>query len=171
MRIFFYIILVILIFVVALKFLSTIISLYFGSPSGETNKNLAREIFKKIGLAKNDILYDLGSGFGNTILAANQFGAKTIGYEISPLPYLVSKIRLLGVKNTKVIFADINKIDFSGADVIYCYLLPEFLSNLSLKFKKLLMKHKTIISLSFSIKNLKPAQILNINNKKVYIYR
>lgn len=166
---FYIIILVLIILLVLLKLSSTIISLYSGSPGGETNKDIIRKIFKEINLKKEFVFYDLGSGIGNNlIVASKEFGAKSYGFEISPLPYIISKIRTRRIKNCNISYQNILKTDLSKADVIYCYLLPELLKKLEPKLNKL--KNTIIISQVFKISNLKPKKEFKINGKMVYIY-
>jgi len=162
-------IIILIILLVTLKLVSTLISLISGSPGGETNKAIMRKVFQLVNLKKNAIFFDLGSGAGNNvIIASKEFGAKSYGYEISPLPYIISKIRTIGIKNCYINYQNILKIDLSKADVIYCYLLPELLEKLEPKLSKL--TNTIIISQVFKIPNLKPKKEFKINNKKVYIY-
>jgi len=165
----YFIILAIIILLVLLKLISTIISLIYGSPSGETKGDLIRKVFKEINLKKGDVFYDLGSGIGNNIIIASQeFGAKSYGYEISPLPYIISKIRTVDIKNCHIDYRNILDVDLAKADVIYCYLLPELLKKLQPKLSTL--KNIIIISQVFKIPNLKPKKEFKINDKKIYIY-
>lgn len=163
------IILILIILLVLLKLFSTVISLYSGSPGGETNKDIIRKVFKEIDLKKGSVFYDLGSGIGNNIIvASNEFGAKSYGYEISPLPYILSKIRTIGINNCHINYQNILKVDLSKADVIYCYLLPELLKKLEPKLKNL--KNTIIISQIFKISNLKPKKEFKLSGKMIYIY-
>jgi len=68
-------------------------------------------------------------------------------------------------------YANINNVDLSKADVVYCYLLPEMLSKLALKFKKELKKDCRLISIGFPIKALKNGTEQHINNRKAFIYK
>lgn len=158
--------------VMVLKLVSTFISIFSGSPSGETSGKIIKKLFKQIDPKKNSVIYDLGSGLGNVGVAiAKNFPVKVIGYEISPLPYLISKIRSISIKNFTVKYANIKKAYIHDANIIYCYLLPGLLAELAPKFIKELSKNTTIISLLFEIKGLKKQKTIEIDGKKFHIYK
>jgi len=155
-----------------LKLISTFISIFSGSPSGETPGKLIKKLFQKINPPKNCVVYDLGCGLGNVgVSISKNFPVKVVGYEISLLPYLVSKIRSLFTKNFSVKYANIKKINLEEADIVYCFLLPGFLVQLVSKFKKELKKGTIIISLLFEIKGFKKQRTIMIDNKKFHIYK
>lgn len=155
-----------------LKLISTFVSIGFGSPSGETPVKLAEEIFKRAKISKGKKVYELGAGFGNVgVVLAKKFSLKVTGFEISPLPYLIGKVRSIFTKNFTVNFKNINKVDLKDADVVYCFLLPGLLKKLKDKFKKKLKPGSIVISLIFPIPYQKPSQMLIIDKKKVFIYK
>ena len=158
--------------VVLLKVFSTLISLYYGSPSGETTAKLAKYIFQEINLGCKDTLVDLGSGLGNTLLVASKiFKARSIGYEISPLPYIISKMRTIKNKNIQIIQANIFEADIKKATVIFCYLLPKLLASLAPKLKSACQTGAIIISPVFQIKGLKLDKKILFRNKIIYVYK
>ena len=77
----------------------------------------------------NGPIYELGSGWGNVLIAlAKQFpNRQIVGYEISFLPWLISKllIKILGLKNVHVYRKNFLNADLSEASVIVCYLFLE----------------------------------------------
>ncbi len=157
--------------VMVLKLVSTFVSIFSGSPSGETSSKIIKKLFKQIDPKKNSVIYDLGSGLGNVGIAiVKNFPVKVIGYEISPLPYLTSKIRSLFVKNFTVKYANVKKANISDANVVYCYLLPGLLSEIAPKLTKELPKNTKIISLLFEIKGLKKQKTIEIDGNKFHIY-
>ena len=95
----------------------------------------------------------MGSGNGKVIsIAKKTFGVtKSLGYEIAPWPYLLS--RLNGVKTVR---KSIFEVDLSGVDVVYVYLLPSVLKKLSpvLKKAKLENTNLKIVSPVFEIPGL-----------------
>lgn len=172
MQLFLYIIFWSLFIFMLLKLISTFVSIFSGSPSGETSSRTAYQIFKYINPKKNATIYDLGCGLGNVgTEIAHKFPLKVVGYEISPLPYLSSKVRSLFVKNFRVVYANIKKINYSDADIVYCYLLPELLAQLAIKFKTELKKDSIVISLVFEIKGLAKQKTIIVDGKKVHIYK
>jgi len=72
-------------------------------------------------------VYDLGCGDGRLVVAAARVGANAEGFEISLLPYLLARVRLLfhRGKNARVRYADFWNRNFSDADVVYLFLTPK----------------------------------------------
>lgn len=165
------IILLILILIIFWQ-ISTLISIFGGVQYVYSGNKI---IYESLGIAKikkSDIFYELGSGFGNgLIIASREFGVKSIGIEISPFHYLVSKLKTFTDKNIKIIFSDTRKVNLKNADIIFCYLFPKLLNNLSDKFLSELKLGTIIISNSFKIDKLKPYLIKEIACKQVYFYR
>lgn len=72
--------------------------------------------------------YDLGSGDGRYVLAAARRGADSTGFEIDPELIAESRRRIAqaGLKNrARIVAEDLLEADFSRADVITCFLVPE----------------------------------------------
>jgi len=83
---------------------------------------------------KDEIVMDLGAGDGRVVASAAKRGAEAIGYELSPFMWVIAKLNLLlhGL-NGKVLLADGFNADFSKADVIFLFLMPRSIKNLSEK--------------------------------------
>jgi len=100
-----------------------------------------------------DMLIDLGSGDGRTVITAAKRGTKALGIEYNPDMVELSKrnAQKAGVEG-KAEFrrADLFETDFSGATVITMFLLPDI--NIRLRPKILDMKPGTrIVSNSFTM--------------------
>jgi SAM-dependent methyltransferase len=79
-------------------------------------------------LKPGELLYDLGSGDGRiVIMAAQQFGARAVGFEIDPKLVYQSRERIekrkLGAL-ASIEGRDLMSADFSKPDLITVYLLP-----------------------------------------------
>lgn len=87
---------------------------------------VVRRLLTLAELKPNEVLYDLGSGDGRTlIMAAREFGARAVGIELREdlIKEAISKVSKLGLGNkVKVVHSDIFKVDLSPADVVYLYL-------------------------------------------------
>jgi SAM-dependent methyltransferase len=111
---------------------------------------------KMLDMAKvtpNDIVYDLGSGDGRTVITAAKRGARAYGIEYNPDMVELSKRNAAkeGV-TAKASFAqaDLFKSDFSQASVITMFLLPDI--NIKLRPKILDLKPGTrVVSNSFTM--------------------
>lgn len=126
---------------------------------------------KLANLKKGEIFYDLGCGKGDVLIEAVKLGAKAIGFEISPFYYFWAKLRTWSKPNINIKYQNINNIDFSKVDVVYCYLLPEFLEKLSFKFKKELKPGTRLISIGFPINDMGNCQKIKIDNRLICMYK
>ncbi len=98
-------------------------------------------IYKMCRLARispNDTIYDLGCGTGKALcIAAKEYGAKGVGIEIDPVRFWlaqwnVGRFHVTGkVSLYKKNFFDVK---LNEASVIFVYLVPKALSNISQKF-------------------------------------
>lgn len=125
------------------------------SPWWRTNKDVARTACKLLRVSKKDVVYELGSGDGEFILAAaKEFHAKkAIGIKIDHSRYLVSvvKKRLRGVGNAFFIRSDFKKVDISDATVVYFYLVPAVIKRILPKLKKELKPGTRIVSFRYQV--------------------
>lgn len=121
-----------------------------------------RDVDRMLALANiqpGETVLDLGAGDGRFLLtAARRFQAKTIGYEISLLPYLVGKIRLWLARGltADMKFQDFFHVDLSGANVVVCFLTPGAMARLAPKFQAELKPGTRIVSYAFSIPGWTP---------------
>ncbi len=126
------------------------------APWWRTNRKTARAICKLAGISKDDIVYDLGCGDGTFIItAAKEFGAKSVGIEIEPSRFLISKIRIfLNNLSSKVTVKRKSFFDedISKATVVVMYLIPKTLDLLLPKFKKELKKGTRIVSYKYPLR-------------------
>ena len=64
-------------------------------------------VMRLAGMKEGEIFYDLGAGDGRTLFATAELGASAEGFEISLLPYLITKVKILfgsGKNKTKIYF-------------------------------------------------------------------
>lgn len=114
-----------------------------------------RRMLRLADLKPGELVIDLGSGDGRILLTAvREFGSRALGYELSLLPYLVSRFRLalgqLGGR-AEVHFADFLTADLSAADVITIFLTPEAMEKLRKKFVHGLKPGCRIVSAVFRL--------------------
>jgi len=124
------------------------------------------------------VIYDLGAGDGRFLIKIGKIfpQAKLIGYELSPWPYLLAKIKLLFLNNrAKIIFKDFFTINLSDADIIFCYLGHEQMIKLEKKFDNELKTKTVIVCNTFPLPNWQPVKViagksLKNNWNKLFIY-
>ena len=129
-----------------------------------TAQTLVNKLLDMTKLTPKDILYDLGSGDGRTVITAAKRGARAYGIEYNPDMVELSKRNAAkeGVSD-KATFekADIFESDFSKATVITLFLLPSL--NVKLRPTLLNMKPGTRVAAnSFDMGDWKPDQTARV---------
>lgn len=118
-----------------------------------TPENLVKKMLEIAKVTPQDVLVDLGSGDGRTVIAAARLNTKATGIEYNADMVELSKKRAqeAGVADkASFIKADLFEYDLSNATVITMFLLPEI--NLKLRPKLLDLKPGTrIVSNTFTM--------------------
>lgn len=153
-------ILIILLFVVYVMLHANALLSYFigGAPFLPTPLTVMETMLELAEIRPDELVYDLGCGDGRLLIEANYtYKARAVGVDISPFFCWIARIkaRLCNAEIT-IIQADMMKIDFSNADVLFCYLMPAQMEKLETKFLQL-KKGCRIISLRFEMPNWEPA--------------
>ncbi len=89
---------------------------------------LVDTMLEMAGVGPDDVVIDLGSGDGRTVIAAARLGARALGVELEPNLVAASKQRALeaGVADrTDFLATDLFEVDLSPATVITMFLLPD----------------------------------------------
>lgn len=135
----------------------------------------AREKFENLIVKQNGKkVVDLGSGWGQLCfyIAKNHPEVTVIGYEISFIPYLFSKL-FFRKKNLFFYRKDFYKINLESFDGVFCYLYPDAMEKLKEKFQKELSKKASIVSYVFRIPNSKEEiswTLKDLYQSKIYYY-
>lgn len=116
-------------------------------------------------LKPGEKMFDLGSGDGRiVIMAAQKYGADATGVELDSdlVAESQGKIRQLGLKNARIIYGDILKQNYSSANLITVYLLPE--SNLKLQpiLEAQLKPGTRVVAHDFGVGTWKPVKTITI---------
>ena len=119
-----------------------------------TSQALVDKMLELAKVTAADIVYDLGSGDGRTVITAAKRGARAFGIEYNPDMVELSKknAKEAGVSEDRATFmkADLFETDFSKATVVTMFLLPDI--NLRLRPKILDMRPGTrIVSNTFTM--------------------
>ena len=117
-------------------------------------------------LKAGEKMFDLGSGDGRiVIMAAQQFHADAVGVELDNDLYAQSeaKIRELGLQKTaRIIHGDILKQNYSTANLVTVYLLPESNAKVRPLLEAQLKKDTCVVAHDFNIEGWTPVKIETI---------
>jgi hypothetical protein len=132
-----------------------------------TPEALVEKMLDLAKLTPQDYIIDLGSGDGRTVIAAAKRGARALGIEYNPDMVELSKrnAAIAGVSDrANFAKADLFETDFSQAQVITMFLLPDI--NLQLRPKLLEMKPGTrIVSNSFTMGDWKADESVTVKDE------
>ena len=126
-----------------------------------------------------DTAFELGAGWGALALPlAGRYGAARVeAYELSPLPWLVCRLRgaLTGASNLRVRRADFFRARLSGAFLVVCYLHPGAMARLRPKLEAELREGALVVSNTFAIPGWRPAAEYAtpgwFGEGRIYVYR
>ncbi|MCY4530391.1 MAG: methyltransferase [Chloroflexi bacterium] len=126
-------------------------------------------------------IVDLGSGWGSLAYPiAKRFPeAEVIGYELSPLPWLYSRIKGLVVRrpNLSLLRRSVFDADLSDVDVVVVYLHPAAMRKLGPKFERELRPGTLVLSNTFPVPTWEPVKTLHLGktwlstSNEIYVYR
>ena len=127
-------------------------SIYIGSPN-----QVVQTMIRMADIQPGEKVYDLGCGDARLLIAAQrQCRATGIGIDISgPLLATAWLRSRLWRSPLKLIKGNIIEVDFSDADVVFCYLMPELLAKVDDKLR-ILKPGTRIISHQFELVGWQP---------------
>ena len=119
---------------------------------------------------------DFGSGTGSMILglATRYPDQRFVGVEAAWFPYLVSRLRSIGVPNIQIHRKSFWDISLADTPVVYAFLSTEPMPRLWEKAKQEMSPGTFLISNSFVVPNVKPQQTLAVDDERqtmLYVYR
>jgi hypothetical protein len=133
-----------------------------------TPQPLVNKMLEMANLTAKDVLYDLGSGDGRTVITAAKRGATSTGVEFNPKMVELSKriAQREGVGGkAKFVQGDFFKTDFSKATVLTLFLMTD----LNLKLRPLILDMKPgtrVVSNTFTMGDWKADQTETVSDKE-----
>jgi len=141
-------------------------------PFAPTPKKTINLALKEAEVKAGQVVYDLGCGDGRVLLAAEKFGAKTVGFELSLSNYLKTKFKIwLTGSKSKIYRKNFLKQNLSDADIIFCFLVGKVMPKVKEKLKNNLKPGTKIISYAFAFPSWQPYKILETKPSKTYFYK
>ncbi len=137
-------------------------------------KNDIRRMLRLAEVKADEVVYDLGAGDARIlVIAAKEFGARSIGFEMALLPYILGyiRIRFRGVKDqVELKYRNLYSQDLSKAEVVCTFLTPRAMRKLKPKLEKETKPGCRIVSFAFKIPGWQPKKIDKPNQKSTAIY-
>jgi len=122
-----------------------------------TPRQVVRKMLEVAEVTKDDLVYDLGCGDGRiVIMAAREFGARAVGYDIDPEMVAKSRanVKEAGLEHlVRIEQANIFELDLTPASVITLYLLPSLNVRLIPQLEKL-KKGTRVVSHDFDMEGM-----------------
>ncbi len=152
------------------------------APYYPTPETIVEKMLQLGGLKAGEKMYDLGSGDGRiVIMAAQKFHADAIGVELDKdlCRQSLARIQKLGLEQSAhIVNGDLLKQNYSSADLVTVYLLPESIDNkVQPLLDRQLKKGARVVAHDFEFKNWMPEKVENIaddgegRSHTLYLYR
>lgn len=123
-------------------------------------------------------ILDFGSGWGSLVfpLAKRFSQCQVIGYELSPIPYFVSRLLQIFFRypNLNIYYRNYLKQPLPSNCIVCCYLFPQAMRDLKKKLEDELSLGSLVLSNTFSIPSWKAHSIFTISDiyrTRVYLYQ
>lgn len=140
-------------------------------PYVPTPPEVVAKMLEMAEVRRGDMVYDLGCGDGRIVIAAaREFGARGVGIDIDPQRIAEAKANAIaaGVADrTRFEVGDLFKSDFSDADVVTLYLLPDINLRLRPRLWRQLRIGTRVVSHEFSMGDWRPAQAAMVDGRSV----
>lgn len=132
-----------------------------GAPWAPTRIASVRKAFEDIGISASDTVVDLGAGDGAILKQAAMRGAHAIGYELSPIMWMIGYLRIWKYSNARIQYGNFFKKQLPPhTTLIFLFLMPKHMETVG---KYIASQHITngalVLSYAFSFKHLQPARI------------
>jgi 16S rRNA G966 N2-methylase RsmD len=152
------------------------------APYYPTPETIVQKMLQLGGLKAGEKMFDLGSGDGRiVIMAAQKFHAESVGVELDKdlTRQSMAKIQKLGLeKSAHIINGDLLKQNYTSADLVTVYLLPESIDKqVQPLLEKQLKKGARVVAHDFEFKAWTPEKVENIpddgegRSHTLYLYR
>ncbi|MFH1142490.1 MAG: methyltransferase domain-containing protein [Candidatus Uhrbacteria bacterium] len=155
--------------------LSVIYSCIGGVPWVRTKPKISQAMLEMADVQPGQTVLDLGCGDGSILfVATKEFKAKGVGFDNNLALVLIGRCRawLSGLGDQVEIYhGNVFKTRLPKADIVTCYLLPEFQVRLESHLLKTLPSGTKIVSHAFKYPNLKLLKTSQVDKTNLYLYQ
>lgn len=132
-----------------------------GAPWAPTRIASIKKAFDDIGIDAKDTVVDLGAGDGAILLQAASRGARAIGYELSPIMWIVGRIRALGHTRITMKYGNLYRAALpSKTTLVFFFLMPKHMDQVGKYLASQQISSATLVlSYAFSFKNITPTRV------------
>lgn len=153
-----------------------IYSSFKGSPYLPTSKAAIQELLKAASLRRGQRMIELGCGDGRVLVeAVKTYGVVGRGIDINPFFIAKARRRARGIPPARIAFetADLRDISVSSYDVVYLFLLPNFINTFVPRWEQEARKGTLFISHAFVIERWKKYLVKKVTGTPydTYFYR
>lgn len=139
-----------------------------GAPFLPSRRLAVQRALLMLKLKPGQLLLDLGSGSGTVLVAAARKGIRVVGYEINPLLWFFSWLRLWPYREfASVKLGNYWKRPLPVADGIYVFLIDKYMPRLDAKLSAEISRPTKLVSFVFKIPGRKPAAV----ERGLYLYQ
>ncbi|MBI1834030.1 MAG: hypothetical protein HYR90_04375 [Candidatus Andersenbacteria bacterium] len=142
-----------------------------GAPWVPTRKRAIMKALQELEIGKGSTVVDLGAGDGKVLVAAVSNGATAIGFELSPIMWVIATLRTLG--RAQVIWGNFYKKPLpANTTAVFVFLLPETMPRLKKYLKEQSMPTlKYVMSYAFPFKDIVPVKVIKEPKcAAIYVY-
>ncbi len=141
------------------------------TPYVRTSKSVARSMATFVGLEPGHSVYDLGAGDGSILLEAKSLQPKihATGVEVVPLVWFLGWLRTRA-KGIHFLLKDARKVNLKDADVLFLYMTPHMLKELT-PVLGTLKKGAKVVSRAFHLPGRTPDAERTEHGAKMFLYR
>lgn len=133
---------------------------HIGAPYVPSRLAAVRRTFNELHIGAGDVVVDLGAGDGGILREAARHGATVYGFELSPIMWVIARLRLLGKGSVKL--RNFYTKSVPTATVIYSFLMPKNMPRVRQWLSRQSLLHgRYFISYAFPFKNIEPWRVIH----------
>lgn len=143
-----------------------------GAPYAPTRLAVVKKAFDRLGLGAGDRLVDLGAGDGKIVLEAARRGATAVGWELSPILWLVAKVRTWRQRGAMIRYGNFYKQPLGEATVVFAFLMPNNMPRVRAYVAGQRVPHgRYFLAYAFPLADEPPLQVVREKNcAPLYVY-